>query len=116
MMLICNWWSRPMNRRKGCMNTLKMFMRSLFGLIYFLFWSLLTNSANFPDDIKMINEIGHIGASHFLQVISTRLVSIGHTQEVSFEKEKKDAATIEKLTKFVNEKEQKVIELSSSLK
>ncbi|XP_020968813.1 uncharacterized protein LOC110267506 [Arachis ipaensis] len=64
----------------------------------------------------MINEIGHIGASCFLQVIGARLVSIGCTQEVSFEMEKKDTATIEELTKFANEKEQKVIELSSSLK
>ncbi|XP_020973189.1 uncharacterized protein LOC110269579 [Arachis ipaensis] len=70
----------------------------------------------FPANVEMINKVGPSGVSRFLQVIGARLVFIGRTQELAFEAEKKDSATVVELTKIAEEKDRRVNELSSSLK
>ncbi|QHN92126.1 uncharacterized protein [Arachis hypogaea] len=82
----------------------------------FPFMTLAEQFGQFPVDVEMINKVGPSGVSRFLQVIGARLVSIGRTQELSFEAGKKDTITVAELTKITEEKERKVKELTSSLK
>ncbi|QHO35921.1 uncharacterized protein DS421_9g279430 [Arachis hypogaea] len=70
----------------------------------------------FPEDMKTINEVGRVGTSRLLQVIGTRIVAIGRTQELALEKEEKKALSVAELSAVVQEKEKVIVERSSSLK
>ncbi|XLU80633.1 hypothetical protein S245_004053 [Arachis hypogaea] len=90
-------------------------MRSLWSR-FFPFATLADEVCRFPDDSKMIEEVGRSGMSRFLQVIGARLVAIGRVQELAVESEVKESVDISELSAAVQEKDKKNIELSSSLK
>ncbi|XLU59394.1 hypothetical protein S245_018603 [Arachis hypogaea] len=90
-------------------------MRSLWSR-FFSFATLADEVCRFPEDSKMIEEVGRAGMSRFLQVIGARLVAIGRVQELAVESEVKDSVEISELSTAVQEKEKMITELSSSLK
>ncbi|XP_072079420.1 uncharacterized protein [Arachis hypogaea] len=88
--------------------------RSLWGKLY-PFSVMADELCCFPDDMKMIEDIGHVGVSRFLQVIGARIVAVGRAQELALEKENKSALDVAELSLALEEKEKTITELSSEL-
>ncbi|XP_016182665.1 uncharacterized protein LOC107624739 [Arachis ipaensis] len=88
--------------------------RSLWGKFY-PFSVMADELCCFPDDMKMIDEVGHVGTSHFLQVIGACIVAVERAQELALERERKVSLDIAELCSAVQEKEKTIAELSYSL-
>ncbi|XLU23239.1 hypothetical protein S245_059305 [Arachis hypogaea] len=83
---------------------------------FFPFATLTDELCRFPEDSKMINEVGRAGISRFLQVVGARIVAVGRAQELAIETEEKESLNIAELSASLQEKEKTIVELSSSLK
>ncbi|XP_072065650.1 uncharacterized protein [Arachis hypogaea] len=91
-----------------------MHARSLWAKLY-PFGTMADELCCFPDDMKMIDEVGRAGVSRFLQVIGARIVSIGRTQELTLDREQNEASRVEELSGIIQKKVQKIAELSASM-
>ncbi|XLU82021.1 hypothetical protein S245_005441 [Arachis hypogaea] len=86
--------------------------RSLWAKLY-PFSTMADELCCFPDDMKMIDEVGRVGVSRFLQVIGARIVAIGRSQELALEREEKEATRVEELSGIIQKKDEKIVELYS---
>ncbi|XLT88453.1 hypothetical protein HN873_010206 [Arachis hypogaea] len=88
--------------------------RSLWAKLY-PFSTMADELCCFPDDMKMIEEVGRAGVSRFLQVIGARIVAIGRAQELALDREQMEASRVEELSGIIQEKDQKIAELVASM-
>ncbi|QHO19251.1 uncharacterized protein DS421_11g327240 [Arachis hypogaea] len=82
--------------------------RSLWAKLY-PFSTMADELCCFPDDMKMIEEVGRAG------VIGARIVAIGRAQELALDREQTEASHVEELSGIIQEKDQKIAELVASI-